>query len=51
MTSSMSAAFATSSVIAVDGVSGEMATPTFMLRARIALMTDNGSAGRPLVES
>jgi hypothetical protein len=42
----MSAAFAISSVIAVDGVSGEIATPTFMFRARIALMTDNGSAAR-----
>jgi hypothetical protein len=45
MTSNMSAAFATSSEIAVDGVSGEIATPTFMFRARIALMTDSGSAG------
>ena len=41
----MSAASATSSVIAVEGVSGEMATPAFILRSCMALMRDNGSAG------
>lgn len=44
MTSNMSAACATSSVIAVEGVSGEIATPAFMFRAWMASMSERGSA-------
>ena len=42
ITRSMSAALATSSVIAVEGVSGEMATPTFIFRARILEINSKG---------
>ena len=44
MTRSMSAASATSSMMAVEGVSGEIATPAFILRAWIASMSESGSA-------
>ena len=44
MTRSMSAASPTSSVIAVEGVSGEMATPAFILRSWMMLMREMGSA-------
>ena len=44
----MSALSATSSVMAVEGVSGEIATPAFMLRAWIVSMRDRGSAERSL---
>lgn len=46
MTSSMSAALATSSVMAVERVSGEMATPAFILRAWMASISESGSAAR-----
>jgi hypothetical protein len=44
MTRSMSAASPTSSVIAVDGVSGDIATPAFILRVWMASMRGSGSA-------
>lgn len=44
MTRSMSAACATSSVIAVDGVSGEMATPAFIFRSWMDFIRERGSA-------
>ena len=46
MTRSISAKLPTSSVIAVEGVSGEMATPAFMLLSWMALMSEIASAGR-----
>lgn len=46
MTSSMSAAAATSSVIAVEGVSGEIATPAFIFLPWITAMRSRGSAIR-----
>jgi len=44
MTRSMSASAPISSVIAVEGVSGEMATPAFIFRLWIAWMMEIGSA-------
>lgn len=44
MTVNISATAATSSVIAVEGVSGEMATPAFMFLLWIASMRASGSA-------
>ena len=44
----MSAAAPTASVIAVEGVSGEIATPAFMPLPWIALISDNASSGVPL---
>jgi hypothetical protein len=41
----MSAALATSSVMAVDGVSGDIATPAFMLRLWILSMSAIGLSG------
>lgn len=49
MTRSMSAASPTSSVIAVEGVSGEMATPAFILRSWMMLMREMGSAAESYV--
>jgi hypothetical protein len=42
MTRSKSAAFPTSSVIFVEGVSGEIATPAFIFRACTLAMISNG---------
>ena len=44
MTRIMSAAFPMSSVTAVDGVSGEMATPAFIPRFWIFSMSGRGAA-------
>lgn len=44
ITKSMSAAAAISSVIAVEGVSGEIATPAFIFFSWIALMSEIASA-------
>ena len=45
MTSNMSAATPISSVIAVEGVSGEIATPAFIPRPRILEIRGSGLAG------